>query len=91
MADLPDWTTWLLAAAVIALFAWFFWHTVTSLLAYARKLIDTVQNWPQTRRAMVDAEAGNGGRYPLWYRMVRVGLILALIALLALFAWRRFN
>ena len=89
MSELPDWTVWLLAVAVIALFGWFFWHTATAMLDAARLLIGTIQNWPQIRRRMVEAEVRSGGRYPLWFRAVRAGLILALIGLLALLLWRK--
>lgn len=86
-----DWSTWLLALAVLALFVTFFWLVGRALLDYARRLIGIIQNWPQIRRSMVEAEARAGGRYPLWFRAVRVLLIVALIGLLALLLWRRFG
>jgi hypothetical protein len=91
MSDLPDWTIWLLGAGVLALFGWFFWFTGKAMLGSARQLIGTIQNWPQIRRAMVEAEVRSGGRYPFWFRAVRVLLILALIGLLALLLWRRLS
>jgi hypothetical protein len=89
MSDMPDWTAWLLAAAVLALFGWFFWQAGSGLISFGRQLIATIQNWPQTRRAMVEAEVRAGGRYPLWFRAVRAFLILAMIGLMVLLLWRR--
>jgi hypothetical protein len=91
MSGWPDWTTWLLAAAVCALLLWYFWHTAASLFGYARRLVGTIQNWPQIRRDMVAAEAKAGGRYPLWFRLVRVFLVLAMIGLMVLIVWRKFG
>jgi len=89
MSDLPDWTVWLLAVALLALFGWYFWHVATTMWHAGRSIIATIQDWPQTRRAMVEAEARNGGRYPFWFRAARVVLILALIGLLLLLMWRK--
>jgi hypothetical protein len=89
MAGQPDWTVWLLALAVCALFGFFFWFVGAELLGYGRRLIDTIQNWPQIRRAMVEAEARSGGRYPFWFRAVRVFLVLAMIGLMVLLVWRK--
>jgi len=89
MAGQPEWTVWLLAAAVGALFLGVFGYLLASFFRDGRRLIDTIQNWPQIRRAMVEAEARSGGRYPLWFRLVRVFLILAMVGLLALVLWRR--
>jgi len=86
-----DWTIWLLAVAVLALFGWFFWHVGSSMLEAMRRLVSTIQNWPQIRRSMVEAEARSGGRWPLWYRAVRVFLVVAMIALMVLVAWRKFG
>ena len=89
MSSMPDWSVWALALVVVALFAWFFWHTSTTMLDMARRLVTTIQNWPQTQRAMAEAEAQAGGRYPLWFRAVRVLLVLALLALCATLLWRK--
>ncbi len=89
MTDLPDFTIWLLATALLGLFGWFFWHTGAVMLEAARHLIGSIQNWPQIRRAMVEAEVRSGGRYPFWFRAARVTLIIALIGLLLLLLWRK--
>jgi hypothetical protein len=81
---------WILAAVVAGIFVWFFWHTSVSLYRYMRHVVDFIQNWPQIRRRMVEAEAQNGGRYPLWFRAIRVLLILAMIGFAALLVWRKF-
>ena len=89
MIDMPDWTVWLLALALVGLFGWYFWHTGSMMLEFTRRVVATIQNWPEIRRAMAEAEAQSGGRYPLWFRAARVGLILALVCLLALLVWRK--
>ena len=91
MDSLPDWSTWLLAAAVLAVFVWFFAMTGVELFRRSRRLIGLIQDWPQARRRMVEAEARAGGRYPWWFRMLRVLLVLAMIALAAVLIWRRFS
>ena len=91
MTGQPDWVVWLPALAVCALFGWFFWHVATGLLGYSRQLIHTLQHWPEIRRAMVEAEARAGGRYPPWFRAVRVTLVLAMIALMAMLLWRKLS
>lgn len=91
MSSLPDWTIWPLAAAIVALFGWFFWHVGASMIETLRRLGTTIQNWPQIRRAMTEAEAKAGGRYPWWFRTIRVLLIVAMIGLCAFLVWRKFS
>ncbi|WP_421759874.1 hypothetical protein [Devosia sp.] len=92
MSDMPDWLAWILAAVLLALFGWYFWHTGRTMFDAMRHLISTIENWPQIRRAMVDAEARTPrGRYPFWFRAIRVVLILALVGLLVLVLWRKFT
>jgi hypothetical protein len=91
MSGWPDWTVWVLAAGVLALFVGYFVFVGRTLLGSGRRLIDTIQNWPQIRRAMVEAEAKAGGRYPFWFRAVRVLLIVAMIGLLAFYARYKFS
>ncbi len=86
---MPDWSVWALGLGVIALFALFFWHTGAMLVDFTRRLIGIIQGWPEIRRAMTEAEAQAGGRYPLWLRASRVVLILALVALCGLLLWRK--
>lgn len=64
---------------------------ITSLFGYSRSLLGMIQNWPQIRRAMVEAEVRAGGRYPWWFRAIRVTLILAMIGLVAVIIWRKFG
>jgi hypothetical protein len=89
MSEIPDWAVWPLAAGLIVLFGWFFWHTGRSLVQGFLAIVETIQNWPQTRRAMVEAEARAGGRYPWWFRAVRVSLVLATVGLAAYVIFRR--
>ena len=91
MSEMPDWTVWPLAAAVLALFAWFFRHVAIGIWRYGRALVGMIQNWPQIRRAMTEAEVRSGGRYPLWFRAVRVSLLVALTGLVLFLVWRRFG
>lgn len=89
MSEFPDWAVWPLAASVAALFIWFFWHVGRSMVEALVGLVRTIQSWPQTRRALVDAEARAGGRYPWWFRAVRVLLVVATVALAAYVIFRR--
>jgi uncharacterized protein (DUF2461 family) len=91
MAVQVDWLAWLLAIAVGVLFIGYFWWTGGTIIASFRRLLQFIENWPQTRRAMVDAEARSGGRYPLWLRLARVAVLLALVALVTIILWRRFG
>ena len=89
MGGMPDWTVWILAAGIVLIFIWFFWDTARTLYQVVRRLVGTIQNWPQVRRDMTEAEARSGGRYPVWYRAIRVLLVLAMIGLGALLVWRK--
>ncbi len=89
MSSMPDWSVWALGLGVAALFVWFFWATGAAMLRYGRRLLIIIEEWPQTRRAMAEAEAQAGGRFPLWLRALRVVLVLAMLALVALLVWRR--
>ena len=91
MSSSSDWWVWLLAAAVVALFVWYFWHVASSLWGWFVSTVQTIQNWPQTRRALVEAEARAGGRYPWWYRAARVIIVLSIIGLAAYLIYRRFR
>ncbi len=91
MAEQGDWMVWLLALAVGVLFLVYFWWTGGTIIASFRRLLKFIEDWPQTRRAMVDAEARSGGRYPLWFRLARVAVLLALVALVTIILWRRFG
>jgi len=85
----PDWIWWIVAAAVAALFIGYFVFVGRTLFGHMLAIVSTIQNWPQIRRAMVDAEARSGGRYPFWLRAVRTTLILSMIGLMAYVVWRR--
>lgn len=91
MSSGPDWIWWLVAALLVAGFAWYFWHAGRSIWKGFRAVIDTIQNWPQVRRAMAEAEARGGGRYPFWLRAVRGALVLAMIGLVSVLLWRKFS
>jgi hypothetical protein len=86
-----DWLAWLPAIAVGALFIGYFWWTGGAIITSFRRLLKFVEDWPQTRRAMVEAEARSGGRYPLWLRLARIAVVLALVALVIIILWRRFG
>ena len=53
---------WALAAAVLALFGWYFWHVATSMLKAGR----VVQTLPAALERAFD------GSVPPWLRLVRV-------------------
>ena len=91
MSGGENWVWWIVAALVAALFIAYFVFVGRELFGTMRSLVATIQNWPQTRRAMVEAEAKAGGRYPFWFRAIRVTLILAMVGLLAFYAWWKFS
>jgi len=91
MGSGPDWIWWIVATAVAALFIAYFVFVGRTLLGHFGSLIHTIQNWPQIRRAMAEAEARVGGRYPLWFRAVRVSLILAMVGLMAFLLLRKLS
>jgi len=86
-----DWFWWIVAAAVAALFIGYFVFVGRALFGHMLSVVSTIQNWPQIRRAMVEAEAKAGGRYPFWFRAIRVTLILAMVGLMALLIWRKLS
>lgn len=91
MSGGDDWFWWIVAALVAALFLAFFLFVGRALFDHVRSLVSTIQNWPQIRRAMVEAEAKAGGRYPWWFRAIRVTLVLTMIGLCAFLVWRKFS
>ena len=84
-----DWFWWIVAAAVAALVIGYFAFVGRTLFTHVSSVVSTIQNWPQTRRAMVEAEAKAGGRYPFWFRTVRATLILAMVGLMVFLVWRK--
>jgi hypothetical protein len=91
MSATEDWFWWIVAALAAAAFIGYFAFVGKELFTYMRSLVSTIQNWPQTRRTMVEAEAKAGGRYPWWFRAIRVTLILAMVGLAVVLVWRKFN
>lgn len=91
MSGGDDWVWWIVAAAVAVIFISYFVFVGRALLGHFLSLVSTIQNWPQIRRAMVEAEAKAGGRYPFWFRAIRVTLVLAMIGLAAFLIWRKFT
>ena len=91
MSGGEDWFWWIVAAAVAVIFIAYFVFVGRALFGHMLAVVSTIQNWPQIRRAMVEAEAKAGGRYPFWFRAVRVSLILAMVSLVVLLVWRKFS
>lgn len=91
MSHGETWVWWLVAAAVAAGFIAYFLFIGRELFGSMRSVVSTIQNWPQIRRSMVEAEAKAGGRYPFWFRAVRVTLILAMVGLMIFLVWRKFT
>jgi len=89
MTSGSDWFWWVVAALVAGLLGAYFLFTGAVMISSFRRLVETVQNWPQVRRAMVEAEARSGGRYPFWLRAARVTVVLSAIALVAYMVLRR--
>ncbi|MFZ1682198.1 MAG: hypothetical protein WAT70_14350 [Rhizobiaceae bacterium] len=82
MAAGPDIFTLLLAAAVVALIGFFFWHTGATMLKAARAFGAILDGRAGRQRAALDHEAIHGP-VPLWLKAVRFLLIASLVALLA--------
>jgi hypothetical protein len=90
MADVPDIGWIALGIAVVAAFAWFFWHTARSMLRNARALTDYLDSRSMRLRQRLDYEAMHG-RAPLWYRLAQKLAILTLVAAVAALAWTKFR
>lgn len=82
---------WLaLGAAVVALFAWYFWHIAVSMVRSMRAINGYLDTRSERLRRQLDHEAIHG-RPPLWYRMVQKALILIVIAGTAALVWTKFR
>ena len=77
-----------LAAGVLALFVWYFWHVGASMLKGARVLNAYFDDRAARQRAALDHEALHGPP-PLWLKAARVAAIGSLVAVLAVLFWMR--
>ena len=90
MAEVAD-IGWLaFGAAIVGLFAWYFWHTAVSMLRYMRSINGFLESRSSRLRQQLEHEAVHG-RPPLWYRLVQKALILTVIAGTAALVWTKFR
>jgi hypothetical protein len=75
---------------LLMLFGWFFWHTATSMIYYARMISEFLDMRSERLRRRLEFEAIHG-RPPLWYRLVQRLVILLVIAGAAALVWTKFR
>jgi hypothetical protein len=75
---------------LLALFGWFFWHAATSMIHYARMIVEFLDMRSERLRRRLEFEAIHG-RPPLWYRLVQRLVILLVIAGAAALVWTKFR
>ncbi|MDB5525994.1 MAG: hypothetical protein JWM58_3757 [Rhizobium sp.] len=90
MADGSDIGWIALGIAVVAMFAWYFWHTAVSMLRYGKSVSDYLDTRSERLRQKLEYEAIHG-RPPLWYRLVQRLMILIVIAGAAALVWTKFR
>ena len=86
MAAWPDPLVLALAAALMALAVWYFWHVGAALLDGARRLAAWLDGRSARQRAALAHEA-RFGPAPAWLKLARFLAIGALGALLAVRLW----
>jgi hypothetical protein len=79
-----------LGIAVVAIFAWYFWHSAVSMFRYAKSLTDFLDTRSERLRQRLQHEAMHG-RPPLWYRLMQRLVILMLVAAVAALVWTKFR
>lgn len=90
MVDVADIGWIAFGAALVALFAWYFWHVAVSMLRTMRLINDYLDSRSLRLRQQLEHEAIHG-RPPLWYRLVQKVLILTVIAGAAALVWTKFT
>ena len=76
--------------ALLALFAWYFWHTAVMMVRFIKIIIHYLDTSSERLRRQLEHEAIHG-RPPLWYRMVQKALILVIIAGAVALVWTKFK
>ncbi|WP_370319148.1 hypothetical protein [Oricola sp.] len=84
----PDIKVYLLAAGVIALFGWFFWHVVSVYVGVGKRVAHYLDSGSERRRAALEREI-RFGKDPLWVRALRVIFVVAAFGLMALLFWNK--
>jgi hypothetical protein len=77
-------------AALIALFAWYFWHTAVTMVRYFAAITHYLDTRTERLKREIAQEAIHG-RLPIWYRMVQKALILIIIAGSVALIWMKFK
>lgn len=78
------------AVLLLALFGWFFWHTATLMLHYARRIVEYLDTRSERLRRQLEFESIHG-RPPFWYRLAQRLVILMVIAGAAALIWTKFR
>lgn len=78
----------LIAAFVVALFGWFFWHTAKGMFGYGRQISEFLDSSAKRQRAALEREA-KFGRLPLWYRVGQIVSLGTLVAGITALAWMK--
>jgi len=76
--------------ALLALFAWYFWHVASSMIHNARMIVDFLDTRSERLRRRLEFEAIHG-RPPLWYRLAQRLVIVVVIAGAAAMVWTKFR
>ena len=74
--------------ALIALFAWYFWHTAKSMISSMRLIHEYLDTRSERLRRRLEHEAIHG-RPPLWYRAAQKLMILIIIAGCVALMWMK--
>jgi hypothetical protein len=77
-----------LAAAVIVLFAAYFWHVARTMIGTARSFSNYLDTRAERQRAAYDHERRHG-KPPLWLRSVRFLLITLMACGMAALLWNK--
>ena len=85
-----DLWTLVLVIGVIVLFGWFFWHTATAMVSYARQITHYLDTRSERLRQKLEYEQMHGP-LPLWYRVIQKGLILLIVVGAATLVWMKFR
>ena len=90
MNQAPDAGWIVFGLLLLGLFGWYFWHTIHSMFAYARALVDLMDTRSARLRQRIDHEAKYGVP-PLWYRAAQKLIITIIIAGAAALVWVKFR
>ena len=88
MSNIVDLPVLALIIAVVALFAWYFWHVARSIISGTKAVSEIMDSRAARQRAELEREA-KFGPYPLWYRAAQKVIIAVLFVGSAWLVWDR--